>query len=465
MANQGKRMVQEDELKYLQTLKKEHEDPTAPWGGGGSDYTAGEGIDITENVISIDDETVALKTDIITSYNDLTDKPTIPTKTSDLNNDSGFITSSDIPTNYVTTDTTQEITSEKTFTGSGKKVKFKAASASDKLGISGYTSSNKEIGYLEISPNEISNLGAGTSNYLGYYNNTEPAASENMPHLGFKWRRKHSDSTTSAYALDVPPLYNAESSANWKLVYIPISVNGQEADNTGAITIPVPTKTSDLNNDSGFITASDIPAQVQANWNESDTSSKAYIQNKPTIPNAVSGTNDGTNWTTLTIGSDTYGVGGGGGSSYTFTNGLTDNNGTVSFDYNRMFGTVASNSNGKIGSDYYGLVLGDSQGCIDCGQHSGSTNISGTYTIYAAGNHGSTAGGLKILNPSYNNPLISDYLTFIIPYVRATDSSKVGLGHPDTPFKTLFVNNISDGTNSVTVADLAALITYAKGQG
>lgn len=30
MANQGKRMVQEDELKYLQTLKKEHEDPTAP---------------------------------------------------------------------------------------------------------------------------------------------------------------------------------------------------------------------------------------------------------------------------------------------------------------------------------------------------------------------------------------------------------------------------------------------------
>ncbi len=30
MANQGKRMVQEDELKYLQTLKKEHGDPTAP---------------------------------------------------------------------------------------------------------------------------------------------------------------------------------------------------------------------------------------------------------------------------------------------------------------------------------------------------------------------------------------------------------------------------------------------------
>lgn len=45
----------------------------------------------------------------------------------------------------------------------------------------------------------------------------------------------------------------------------------------------------------------------------------------------VSGTNDGTNWTTLTIGNDTYGVGGG-GSSYTFTNGLTESSGTVSSD-------------------------------------------------------------------------------------------------------------------------------------
>ena len=32
------------------------------------------------------------------SYNDLTDKPTIPTKTSELSNDSGFITSASLPT-------------------------------------------------------------------------------------------------------------------------------------------------------------------------------------------------------------------------------------------------------------------------------------------------------------------------------------------------------------------------------
>lgn len=143
----GKRMVPE----YLITKLEEME----PSGGG--DYTAGYGIDITDDKISIDQDVVASKSelngyikdndlnyastfrgkgvyvknegaytstsygdgsiqksvphqpgytytlpdksgtfamtdDIITSYNDLTDKPTIPTKTSDLTNDSGFIT-------------------------------------------------------------------------------------------------------------------------------------------------------------------------------------------------------------------------------------------------------------------------------------------------------------------------------------------------------------------------------------
>ena len=35
------------------------------------------------------------------------------------------------------------------------------------------------------------------------------------------------------------------------------------------------------------------------------------LSNTPTIPDAVSGTNDGTYWTSLTIGNDTYGIGGG----------------------------------------------------------------------------------------------------------------------------------------------------------
>ena len=50
----------------------------------------------------------------------------------------------------------------------------------------------------------------------------------------------------------------------------------------------IPSATSDLTNDSGFITSSDVPgAQAQADWNESDSSDPSYIKNKPTIPSAV----------------------------------------------------------------------------------------------------------------------------------------------------------------------------------
>lgn len=89
-------------------------------------YTAGTGITISGNEISINNTEVALKSEIPTkvsdltndsgfltehqdisgkantadlatvatsgSFNDLADKPTIPTKTSDLTNDSGFLT-------------------------------------------------------------------------------------------------------------------------------------------------------------------------------------------------------------------------------------------------------------------------------------------------------------------------------------------------------------------------------------
>ena len=50
--------------------------------------------------------------------------------------------------------------------------------------------------------------------------------------------------------------------------------------------ISVPTDTSELTNGAGFVTASQIPAQTQSNWNESDPTAASYIQNKPTIPAA-----------------------------------------------------------------------------------------------------------------------------------------------------------------------------------
>jgi hypothetical protein len=63
------------------------------------------------------------------------------------------------------------------------------------------------------------------------------------------------------------------------------------ASSNKTVNITVPTNTSDLNNDSGFITSGDIPAQVQSDWTENDSGDPAYIQNKPTTTPLVAGAN------------------------------------------------------------------------------------------------------------------------------------------------------------------------------
>lgn len=76
----------------------------------------------------------------------------------------------------------------------------------------------------------------------------------------------------------------------------------QKIKNVFAQKTDVPTKTSDLTNDSDFVSdanyqtlknkvngiASGAEVNVQADWNESDSSSDAFIKNKPTIPAGVS---------------------------------------------------------------------------------------------------------------------------------------------------------------------------------
>ena len=52
MANQGKRMVKENLIAQIGQ------------GGGGTEYTAGTGIDITEDVISVDTDTIATKEEV-----------------------------------------------------------------------------------------------------------------------------------------------------------------------------------------------------------------------------------------------------------------------------------------------------------------------------------------------------------------------------------------------------------------
>ena len=211
-----------------------------------------------------------LKTDAFSgSYNDLTDKPTlfsgdyddltnkptiptVPTNVSAFTNDAGYITASAIPTNYVTTNTTQQITGEKTFVGS-KRIKFKQGTATDKLGFTlyDYNAGTREKGYLEYNPDD-------DGMYLGRYGNYR------VSELGFK-----TGISGSSHKLLVPNLTLSGNVTD----YIPISVNNTKADSSGNISIAIPdvsnyytksevdnliptipTNVSAFTNDAGYIT-------------------------------------------------------------------------------------------------------------------------------------------------------------------------------------------------------------------
>lgn len=109
-------------------------------------------------------------------YDDLIDKPTIPTATSDLTNDSGFITSSDLPTNHVTTNTTQTITGAKTFNGNltfnGNSTYFTftgtnpikmTAPSTKSTGLTYFNTSDQEKGYVQYNDYQ-------DGIYIGRYN-------------------------------------------------------------------------------------------------------------------------------------------------------------------------------------------------------------------------------------------------------------------------------------------------------
>lgn len=205
-------------------------------------------------------ETTTLAT-VATSgaYSDLTGTPTIPSKTSDLNNDSGFITSSDLPTNHVTTDTAQDITGTKTFVGQ-KKIAFKQSSSSDKLGFTLYNNSGTEKGYLEFNPSNL--VDSVPLMTLGNY----ASAAAGITHVGF---RKYSSvsGASGAYNLLTPLISDARTPFNltttYTNFYLPLGVtNGTitvTTPKTGLLDIStllptVPTNISAFNNDSGYIT-------------------------------------------------------------------------------------------------------------------------------------------------------------------------------------------------------------------
>ena len=186
------------------------------------------------------------------------------------------------PDYFVTTNTTQDITGEKTFVGA-KRIKFKQSANDDKLGFTLYSRTNVEKGYLEFNPqNLVDGVPIMT---LGNY----ASAAAGLTHVGF---RKYSSvaNASGAYNLLTPLISDAREpfslTTTYTNFYFPLGVtNGSSTvvtDKRGVLNISslLPTNISDFTNDVGYITTNSgtaVNSDKLGNVDAADYATKNYV--------------------------------------------------------------------------------------------------------------------------------------------------------------------------------------------
>lgn len=296
---------------------------------GTSVVTAGVAeIDLTGKADAVHSHTVSDVTDFPSlatvattgDYDDLTDKPTIPSNVSDLNNDSGFITSPNVV--YCTCGTgTSTVAKVATIvsgsldtlkTGDQAIVKFTYANSATNPTLQIGSTSAKSIKRYGSSAPSTSSSGSWNANscILFTYDGTDW---QMVGWLNSTYSEITEANITSGTG-STAGLITGRRARDAVEAFAPVkSVNGS----TGAVTISVPTNVSDLVNDAGYITgytetdpvftASDaygITSSDISSWNGKDTVSLTRY------------TSTGTNIADITISGTTtklYAPSGGGG--------------------------------------------------------------------------------------------------------------------------------------------------------
>lgn len=239
--------------------------------------TAGSNIDITNNVVSVTGLAAVATSG---AYSDLTGTPTIPTKTSDLTNDSGFITGvswgevTDKP-NFATVATTgaySDLTGKPTI----------PSATSQLTNDSGYITINDvpapptvNNGTLTIQKNGTSvatfsanQAGNATAN-ISVPTKTSDITNDSGFITGVAWGDVTGKpsfatvATSGAYSdLSGKPTIPTVNDGTLTIQRNGTQVATFSANQSGSATanISVPTDTSDLTNGAGFITASQIPS-------------------------------------------------------------------------------------------------------------------------------------------------------------------------------------------------------------
>ena len=242
-------------------------------------------VDVTSGYSAITKPTISKTSELQNDAGFITaaDIPAVPTKVSDLTNDTGFITSASLPT--------------------------VPTKVSDLTNDAGYLTADD---YDELSAS-ISKANSGISTLYSFYGTTEKNLSAGDNYFsanlvsGHTYRLINGTSSTiaawvwnngSSVVEITGGLASAEGatftvSSNQSQIRVYANGSGtiqvvDAASNMTALLTPVPTKVSELQNDAGFITSSDIPTIPTKISDLTDDSDFITEDDLPTVPTKVS---------------------------------------------------------------------------------------------------------------------------------------------------------------------------------
>ena len=239
----------------------------------------------------INKPTIPTKTSDLTNDSGFITSAAVPTKTSDLTNDSGFITDADIPTK------TSDLTNDSGFITSSD-IPAIPTKTSDLTNDSGFITSS--ILAAVATSGDYNDLTNKPTLFSGDYNDlsnkpTIPTKTSDLTNdSGFI-----TASDIPTIPTKTSDLTN-DSGFITSSILAAVATSGDYDDLINKPTIPVvPTNISAFTNDSGYINqiktinnqsligTGNITisgSSVQSDWNQTDTTADDYIKNKPTIP-------------------------------------------------------------------------------------------------------------------------------------------------------------------------------------
>jgi hypothetical protein len=279
-------------------------------GGGGSGYILPTASTTVKGGVKIDGTTITINNQVISgfsgNYNDLSNQPTIPTSTSQLTNNSGYITLSTLTWNNITgkpTFATVAVSGSYTdltnkpyiFSGNYNDLDNKPALFSGNyidltnkpnLAVVATTGS-----YSDLVNKPILSVVATSGNYNDLTNKpsipsnldsltdviiTSPTNGQVLKYNGTNWVNGADSGSSSVDWNDItgkPAFATVATTGNYSdLLNKPVLFSGNYNDLTNKPTIPA--------------------AQIQSDWLQTNTTSLDYIKNKPSIPTNIDSLTD-----------------------------------------------------------------------------------------------------------------------------------------------------------------------------